>query len=137
MIGGLPLGERREETIGLVVSAMLRADELALFFGDRLRRRSGARAVREALAWRDSSLSEVDKAVLGFVEQMTVDCSQVTQRWIDELRGHGFDDGAILDIIFATSVINCFARVSSALGAPPDDTLMQDGELADLLRGPR
>ena len=137
--GATSLGERRENMIAVVICTLARSPSMALLYADRLRRQEGGsvEAVLEAINWRDASLDATDKALLEFVEQVTVDCSPITLAWIDSLRGHGFDDGAILDVSVEAAALNCFLRIANALGVPPDDALTQDARLVEALRAPR
>lgn len=131
------LGERREAMIAVLICGLARCPSLAVLYSDRLRRHAGSlQAVADAVHWRDAALSPAEKAILAFVEQMTLDCSQITQAWIDGLRRHSFEDVLILDMIVETAALNCFLRVANALGVPPDEALCRDAELLAAVRAP-
>ena len=65
----------------------------------------------------------VDKfpAMLDYVVQVTDDATRVTREDLDGLRGHGFDDKAILQITLIASWFNYINRVADALGVGRDD----------------
>ncbi|MBI3089156.1 MAG: hypothetical protein HYY96_00695 [Candidatus Tectomicrobia bacterium] len=135
--GASGLGGRREGMIAVLICGLARCPSLALLYGEHLRRQAGSlRAVRDAVNWRDAALAEADKAILAFVEQMTLDCSQITQNWLDGLRSHGFEDALILDMIVETAALNCFLRIANALGVPQDEALRRDAGLVAAVGAP-
>lgn len=136
-LGASGLGRWREDAIAVLVSVTTRCPSFAVFYGEMLHRHAGsAEAVLEVLNWRHAQLDEADRAILAFAEQMTLDCSQITQEWTDRLRGHGLKDEEILDIIVETAFLNCFVRVANALGVPPDAEMMRNQQLAEALISP-
>ena len=58
--------------------------------------------------------------MLAFAEKVTRHAYKVTQEDVDDLRGHGFADAEILDIVLAAAARNFFSRVVDAVGAEPD-----------------
>ncbi|HKV45441.1 MAG TPA: hypothetical protein VJT32_12350 [bacterium] len=54
-----------------------------------------------------------------FAEKVTLHAYRVTEADVDELRGHGFADAEILDIVLAAAR-NFFRRVVDAVGAELD-----------------
>ncbi|HET7264281.1 MAG TPA: hypothetical protein VFL28_06400 [bacterium] len=69
--------------------------------------------------YRNAGLASADIAMLAFAEKVTLHANEVTEEDVDELRGHGFADVEILDIVLAAAR-NFFSRVVDALGAEPD-----------------
>ena len=51
-----------------------------------------------------------------YVEQLSHDATQLGPENLDTLRGHGFDDRAILQITLIASWFNYINRVADALG---------------------
>ena len=51
-----------------------------------------------------------------YVEQLSRDATQLGPQHLDILRGHGFDDRAILQITLIASWFNYINRVADALG---------------------
>ncbi|HLW58407.1 MAG TPA: hypothetical protein VKV57_00620 [bacterium] len=70
--------------------------------------------------YRHAGLAAADVAMLAFAEKVTLHAYRVTQADVDELRGHGFADAEILDIILAAAARNFYSRVVDAVGAVPD-----------------
>jgi alkylhydroperoxidase family enzyme len=59
--------------------------------------------------------------MLDFTVQVTEDATRVSRADHDTLRGHGFDDRAILQITLIASWFNYINRVADALGVGRDD----------------
>lgn len=59
--------------------------------------------------------------MLDYVVQVTVDATGVAREDLDVLRGHGFDDRAILQITLIASWFNYINRVADALGVGRED----------------
>lgn len=59
--------------------------------------------------------------MLDYTVQVTKDATGVIREDIDALRGHGFDDRAILQITLIASWFNYINRVADALGVGRDD----------------
>lgn len=72
----------------------------------------------EALArdFRAVPLSEQDRAMLEYVEQITRDATKITPEDHARLRRVGFDDRGILQITLIASWFNYINRVADALG---------------------
>ncbi len=66
--------------------------------------------------FRGAPLTPADRAMLEFAEKLTKTPSQTTPGDLDTLRGHGFDDEAILEIVHITGFFNYINRVADALG---------------------
>ena len=54
--------------------------------------------------------------MLDFVEKLTPTAHQVTERDTENLRNHGFSEGAILQITLLAAWFNYINRVADALG---------------------
>jgi uncharacterized peroxidase-related enzyme len=66
--------------------------------------------------WRTAALSERERAMLGYVEKLTLRAVEVARSDLDELRSHGFDDRAVLQINLIASWFNYINRVADGLG---------------------
>ena len=75
-------------------------------------------ALVEALAkdYENAPLSTTDRAMLDYVEKVTVDATRVTPSDLERLRAVGFDDRGILQITLLASWFNYINRVADALG---------------------
>ena len=66
--------------------------------------------------WRTAQLDERDRAMLGYVEKLTLNPVSVGRDDIEALRAVGFDDTAILQINLIASWFNYINRVADGLG---------------------
>jgi uncharacterized peroxidase-related enzyme len=66
--------------------------------------------------WRTAPLSEADRAMLEYAEKLTLRPATCTQEDLAQLRAHGFDDRAILQITMIVSMFNYLNRVADGLG---------------------
>ena len=66
--------------------------------------------------FRRAPISEADKVMLGYVEQLTKDATRIGRADHDRLRAAGFDDRGILQITLIASWFNYINRVADALG---------------------
>jgi uncharacterized peroxidase-related enzyme len=66
-------------------------------------------------------LPEFERAMLDYAVKLTVTPSGVNQADVDRLRSHGFDDRAILDIIYVVCLYNFNDRLADATGIKADD----------------
>jgi uncharacterized peroxidase-related enzyme len=75
-------------------------------------------ALVEALVedYENAPLSATDRAMLDYVEKVTVDATRVTPSDHERLRAVGFDDRGILQITLLASWFNYINRVADALG---------------------
>ena len=71
--------------------------------------------------YRRAPITAAERAMLDYVVQVTDDATRVTREDLDGLRGHGFDDKAILQITLIASWFNYINRVADALGVGRDD----------------
>lgn len=65
-------------------------------------------------------LSDADRRMLDFAVKLTLTPARMTEKDIQELRKHGFDDGAIHDITQITALFNYFDRLADGLGIDPE-----------------
>lgn len=70
--------------------------------------------------FRRAPLSEADRAMLEFAVKLTLTPSQSSPEGLARLRGHGFDDTAILEIVHIVGFFNYINRVADALGVDPE-----------------
>ena len=72
----------------------------------------------EALAadFRSVPLSDQDRVMLEYVEQITRDATRISPAFHERLRAVGFDDRAVLQITLIASWFNYINRVADALG---------------------
>ena len=66
--------------------------------------------------YRQAELSEVDRGMLDFAAKLTRTPADVGRPDISKLRGIGFDDGAIHDIVQITSLFNYYNRLADGMG---------------------
>ena len=59
--------------------------------------------------------------MLDFAVQITEDATRITRDDIEDLKRHGFDDRAILQMTLIASWFNYINRVADALGVGRDD----------------
>ena len=76
-------------------------------------------AIRED--YRQAPISEADKEMLSYVEQLTKDATRISKANHERLRRVGFDDRAILQITLIASWFNYINRVADALGVGRED----------------
>jgi uncharacterized peroxidase-related enzyme len=76
---------------------------------------------RFAQDWRTAGLPDHTLAALAFAEKMTLLSNKMTQADVQTLRGHGYSDEEIHDIVQIAAYFNYINRVSDALGVPPED----------------
>lgn len=65
-------------------------------------------------------LSDQDRVMLEYVEQITRDATRISPAFHDRLRAVGFDDRGILQITLIASWFNYINRVADALGVGRD-----------------
>lgn len=71
--------------------------------------------------YRTAPITAAERAMLDFAAQVTRDATLITREEVEGLRGHGFDDRAILQITLIASWFNYINRVADALGVGRDD----------------
>ena len=70
--------------------------------------------------FRSAPITEQDRVMLEYVEQITRDATRISPDFHDRLRAVGFDDQAILQITLIASWFNYINRVADALGVGRD-----------------
>ena len=70
--------------------------------------------------WRAVPLSDQDRVMLEFAEQITRDATRISPAFHDRLRAVGFDDRGILQITLIASWFNYINRVADSLGVGRD-----------------
>jgi len=70
--------------------------------------------------FRSAPIADQDRAMLEYVEQLTLDATRITPAHHDKLRAAGFDDRGILQITLIASWFNYINRVADALGVGRD-----------------
>ena len=76
--------------------------------------------------YRTAPISEAERAMLDFAVQLSVDATRLSREDVEGLRGHGFDDRAVLQITLIASWFNYINRVADALGVGRDDPTKGD-----------
>jgi len=66
--------------------------------------------------YRAAELEPRDRAMLEYAAKLTLAPAQVERADVERLRGHGFDDRAILQINLIASFFNYVNRVADGLG---------------------
>jgi alkylhydroperoxidase family enzyme len=70
--------------------------------------------------FRSTPMTEQDRVMLEYVDQITRDATRITPAFHDRLRAAGFDDRGILQITLIASWFNYINRVADALGVGRD-----------------
>lgn len=66
--------------------------------------------------FRSAAISDQDRVMLEYVEQLTLDATRISPASHERLRAAGFDDRGILQITLIASWFNYINRVADALG---------------------
>ncbi len=70
--------------------------------------------------FRRARLCAADRAMLEFVEKLTLRPAQVEEADLERLRGAGFDDYAIHDVVQAAALFAYYDRLADGLGVDPE-----------------
>ncbi len=65
-------------------------------------------------------LSAADRAMLDFAVKLTLKPATMRREEVEVLRNHGFDDGAIHDIVQITGLFAYYNRLADGLGIEPE-----------------
>jgi uncharacterized peroxidase-related enzyme len=76
------------------------------------------RAVQED--YRSAGLMQREVALLDFAVKLTKSPSAVRKDDLDVLRGHGFNDGQVVDAVHCIGYFNFINRVLDGLGVDPE-----------------
>lgn len=66
--------------------------------------------------YKAAEISDRDKLILAYAEKITFEPASIDQAYIDDLRGNGFDDHTLHDIVQVTSYFNYVNRLADGLG---------------------
>jgi alkylhydroperoxidase family enzyme len=67
--------------------------------------------------WREAPLDDVDRAILGYAEKLTLEPARVGKDDVEALRAAtGLDDRGVLQVTLIASFFNYVTRVADALG---------------------
>ena len=78
--------------------------------------------------YRTAGLPPADVALMALAEKVVRNANQVTQEDIDTLRGYGFSDEQILDVILTAASRSFFSKMIDAIGFRPADTWLKQTE---------
>jgi uncharacterized peroxidase-related enzyme len=70
--------------------------------------------------YRTARLSPADRGMLDFVLKLTLTPAKMTRADVEQLRGHGFDDTAVCDIVQITGLFAYYNRLADGLGIDPE-----------------
>ena len=70
--------------------------------------------------YKTAPITEAERVMCDYVVQLTKDATRITPKYHENLRAHGFDDTAILQITLIASWFNYINRVADALGVGRD-----------------
>ncbi|TDI46424.1 MAG: hypothetical protein E2P01_09055 [Acidobacteria bacterium] len=65
-------------------------------------------------------MTPADRAMLDFCVKLTTRSSSMRESDVQGLRGQGFDDTAINDIVQTTALFNYYDRLADGLGIDPE-----------------
>ena len=66
--------------------------------------------------WRTAPVDEKLRAMLGFVEKLTLQPEELTRKDADAVRAAGVSDEAIVDAIHVAALFNVITRMADSLG---------------------
>jgi uncharacterized peroxidase-related enzyme len=70
--------------------------------------------------YRRAALDPADRAMLDFAVRLTRAPGAMAEADVAALRGHGFSDAAIHDIVQVAALFNYFNRIADGLGIDPE-----------------
>ena len=73
--------------------------------------------------YRSAGLTPREVALLDFAVKLTTSPAGVRREDLDSLRGHGLDDGQLVDAVHCVSYFNFINRVLDGLGVDPEPTM--------------
>lgn len=77
--------------------------------------------------YRSAPLTAAEREMLDFAVKLTRTPSQMGPADLERLRSHGWDDGAILEIVHIVGYFNYINRVADALGVDPEPEWGESG----------
>lgn len=115
------MAARHYELATLAAALRLRSSYCALAHGQVLAERLGAAdEVRAVAAGRADALDPADAAVVRLADKVAAGAADMRSEDLDELRGLGWSDAEILDVVLAAAARCFFSTVLDAVGAQPD-----------------
>ena len=69
--------------------------------------------------WREASIDEETRAILGLAEKITLQPSSVRESDLNLLREKGLSDRLVLDVVLIAAQSNLTNRISLSLGVEP------------------
>jgi uncharacterized peroxidase-related enzyme len=113
---------RRYELVMTATALAVESSYCALAHGQTLRDKVLGVEQTEAFArdFRGSALTPAEKAMVAFVQKIALRAATVTQEDVDGLRGHGFSEVEVFDIVAATAARCFFTKLLDGVGAEPD-----------------
>jgi uncharacterized peroxidase-related enzyme len=114
------IAPERFELVTLAAARALRNSYCSLAHGQALTRFYPADAVRKSLDGGDSSLSPADQALVRFAGKVATDAPGVTAEDVAQLKGVGFSDVEIFDVVAVVAARAFFTRILDGLGVLPD-----------------
>lgn len=125
--GGLSKAER--EMIVVATSAVNDCQYCVVAHGAILRIRSkDPRAADQiAINYRKADITDRQRAMLDFAVKVAVDSRSVDDADFETLRGHGFDDDDIWDMVAITGLFGMSNRMANALSMRPNDEFYSMG----------
>jgi len=111
-----------KEKIGIVVSAVNSNSYCIVAHLEILGRLGVERGLGRQLVsdFEKAEVPDAEKAAYRFAAKLTREPFAVKQTDVAELRRHGWDDAAILEISLAASYFNALNRLATALGVVPE-----------------
>ncbi len=91
-------------------------------------------AARLAEDWRSVSLPDNERAMLDYIEKITVAATSIVPEDVDGLRRVGWKDREILDIALVSSYYSFRCRMADSLGVELDDGRVDEELLNELER---
>lgn len=118
---------RRFELVTLVAAQALRSTNCSIAHGKRLRDRfyPYEQVVQIAKDRHHAGLDETDVAVMDFAAAVAASPSEIEQADVDRLKSLGLSDRDVFDIVLSVGVRAMFATVVEALGAPPEQPMIE------------
>ena len=123
MLGDSALSKLEREMIAVAVSSVNKCYYCLVAHGAAVRTLSGDPQLGEALVmnYKVAPLDPRQLAMLDFAVALTRDSAGIREADRETLRGHGFSDRDIFDIIAVTAFFNMTNRVASGTDMRPND----------------
>jgi uncharacterized peroxidase-related enzyme len=125
--GGLSKAER--EMIVVATSAVNDCQYCVVAHGAILRIRAKDPLVADQIAinYRKADITDRQRAMLDFAVKVALDSRSVDDADFETLRGHGFDDDDIWDMVAITGLFGMSNRMANALSLRPNDEFYSMG----------